>query len=123
MSGARSTRSWPRSKRRWHEWPAVGLAVLFVPGILIPLALLSATGGHSDASGPVRVARPVRVQVVRVPNLVGLMACTAERTARDAGLGVRHVPQSRCDALVISQRPAPGKAVRRHGTLTLRLRG
>jgi hypothetical protein len=112
-----------KSRKRLWTWLVVGLVVLLVPGVLIPLALVTATSGHSGASGPVRVAPPIPVHVVRVPNLVGLKACTAERAARDAGLDVGHVPRSRCDALVIGQRPAAGKGVRRQDTLTLRLRG
>jgi hypothetical protein len=114
----------PPRKRRKRFWIglAFALLVLVVLGIAVPLFLATATSVQSGASGPVRVETPTRVHVVRVPNLVGLKACMAEGAARDAGLSVRHVPQDRCNALVIGQRPAAGNGVRRHGTLTLRLR-
>ena len=42
-----------------------------------------------------------------IPNFVGMKACHAKRIARESLLKVRPFPQSRCDATVVGQRPAP----------------
>ncbi len=114
-----------KSRRRLWIWLAVGLVVFLVLGVGIPVLLAAGVSVHSAANTRVTVTPPRRVSVVTVPNLVGLKACKAERIARHAGLNVHNFPRRRCDALVIDQRPAPGKVVPRHtpeGTVTLRLR-
>jgi hypothetical protein len=111
----------PQTRRR-RVWPWILVAVVFL--VLVPtwLALQSSGSSHSSSASPVRVKPPPRLTV---PNLVGRRACTAERVAVAVGLFVRHVPKSRCKALVIAQRPAPGSVIPRargpHTTVRLRL--
>jgi hypothetical protein len=113
-----------RSRRRLWIWLAVAFAFLVAFGVVIPVVLATATGGHSAAS-PVQVAPPRAIRSATVPNLVGLKACRAARIALRAGLTVRKLPRRRCNAVVLGQRPAPGRIVPRHtpqATVTLRLR-
>ena len=112
----------PQARRR-RVWPWILVAFVLVIFVLSWLALQTLGTTHSSSSPPVRITPAARFHLVRVPDLVGLKACTAARLARDAGLRVRHVPQGRCDAVVVVQMPAPGTALRRHGAVTLRLKG
>lgn len=108
-------------KRLWIGL-AVGLLIVFV--VLPMLALLTLSAGSvsvatSDAPAP--------VHSVVVPNFIGLKACHAERIAQQSLLKVRRFARSRCDAVVIAQRPAPDTLVAwprgAHTVVKLRLRG
>lgn len=110
-------------KRRRRIWPWVVVALFFL--VLLPSWLALQTLGSGQATnGPVRVTPPHPRRRATVPNLVGMRACKAERIALAAGLIVRGVPKSRCDARVIFQQPAPGSIVRAlapRNTVKLRL--
>ena len=112
-------------KRRRRVWPWV-VVFVFIVLLLSWLALQTVGTSHATGGPPIRVTPPhVRVRTT-VPNVVGMRACKAERIALAAGLIVRGVPKSRCNARVISQQPAPGSIVRAlapRNTVKLRLRG
>jgi hypothetical protein len=115
----------PPQKRRRRVWPWVVIACILLVFVLSWLALQTLGSGSvsSHGSRPITATPPGRVTV---PNLVGMKACKAERVALDAGLIVRHVPRSRCNAVVIVQQPAPGTNIRAHSPrniVKLRLRG
>ena len=108
----------PKKSRKWL-WIglAVGLLFLF---IALPALALIGSSSVSTANSP----QPVRSLVIQ--SFVGFKACHAERIALEAGLKIRKVPQNRCNAVVIAQRPLPGTLVpyrqRKRTTVKLRLR-
>ena len=111
----------PQKKRR-RIWPWIVALVLLV--LFLAWTFLQSWGsGQASSTPPVRVQPVAPIQSVRVPDLVGVTACRAERIAVDAGVPVHPVPRSRCHALVIGQTPAAGRVTGRHVTVTLRLRG
>jgi len=106
-------------KRRRRVWPWVVGAVVFLFFFLSWLALqtLGTSGASSAPPGEVHPVRPI--DAVRVPRLVGLKACHAERIARRQGLKVHDVPRRHCNAVVVEQHPHPPAVVPRHAPLTL----
>lgn len=117
----------PPQKRRRRVWPWVVLALfLLLVGLFVTLALSTLGGGSVSSHGaqPRTVLTPARR--LTVPDVVGMKACQAVRVALDAGLIVRHVPRTRCNAVVVAQTPTPGSSVRAQApqdTVKLRLRG
>jgi hypothetical protein len=67
------------------------------------------------------------VRSVVIPNFVGMKACHARRIAVESQLRIRPFPQSRCDAIVVAQLPAPHTLIAgphaAHTVVKLRLRG
>ncbi len=117
----------PKKSRRWI-WVVVGLALAFV--FVAVLGLFTATKVSVQAhvgSPPGRThsvdAPPVRA--VRVPLLVGLKACHAQRIALARGFHLStRLSRNGCkDEVVVHQRPAAHAIVPRHTAVTLRLRG
>lgn len=102
----------PPQKRRRRVWPWILLAVFLVL-FLSWLALQSWGTDHATSAPPVPV-RPQTIRSLRVPDLVGMKACQARRSAVDAGLTVRDLPKQDCKAIVVAQVPAPGALVIRH---------
>jgi hypothetical protein len=114
----------PPKKSRKGLW--IGLAVGLILLLLIALPALALISVGSGSISTVRSPKPVRSLVI--PNFVGLKACHAKRIARESGLEVHPFPRSRCNAVVVAQRPVRGTLVewrrgRPHTTVTLRLRG
>jgi hypothetical protein len=109
----------PKSRKRLWIAVAAVVALFLVFGGMAAFGLLATTsvGGSQPTAAPVESIRPI--QAVRVPVLVGLKACRAERIARRQGLKVRRVPRSRCKAVVVEQHPRPRAVVPRHAPLTL----
>jgi hypothetical protein len=106
-------------KRRRRSWPWIIVALVLVFLSLSWLALQTLGSTHASSAPPVQV-HPVRpIHAVRVPRLVGLKPCRAERIARRQGLKIREIPKSRCSAVVIEQHPRPGAVVPRHAPVTL----
>jgi len=101
----------PPQKSRKRLWIALAACLVFVCVALPTLALVRL------GSEPAHAANPVKV-----PRLVGLKACDAVRVGHLAGLGMLHtVYRSRCDALVVYQKPAAGTYVPLHAPTTIRL--
>lgn len=99
----------PRPKSRKRLWIGLAAGVVLVVVALSTLAL-------------VRVDNSASANVVKVPQFLGVKACDAVRIGHLAGLGMLHTQyKGRCDALVISQRPAAGRYVPLHTPTTLRL--
>jgi hypothetical protein len=113
----------PPKKSRKGLWVALVVVVfLLVFGGMAAFGLFATSSGV-QASPPVKVSGGPLIRKVRVPDLVGLKACDAERVAVHAGLTVRDFPKSRCKAVVVAQMPAAGAIVPRHTPLaTVRLR-
>jgi hypothetical protein len=100
----------PPERSRKRLWIALAACVVLACVALSTLALIR-------VGEPAHAATPVKV-----PRLVGLKACDAVRVGHLAGLGMLHtVYKGRCDALVISQKPAAGTYVALHAPTTLRL--
>jgi hypothetical protein len=98
----------PRDSRK-RLWIGLAAAVVLVVVALSAFAL-------------VRVDDSASANVVKVPHLVGMKVCDAVRIGRLAGLSmIHHQYRGRCNALVISQRPAPARYVPLHTPTTLRL--
>lgn len=116
--GLVSERPPKKSRRRFWIVLAIVVALLLVFGGLAAFGLL-ATTSVSVSEPPVQVQPVQPVSAVRVPHLVGLKACHAERIARRQGLKVRRVPRSRCNAVVVEQHPRPRAVVPRNAPLTL----
>jgi hypothetical protein len=112
----------PKKRRRLWIW-VVATLVLFV---LMMVTLALGTWGTSTVSVSPPV-QPTPVRSVVIPNFIGMKACHALRIARESLLEVRRFPQSRCDAVVVAQRPAPHTLVAgpraAHTVVKLRLRG
>jgi hypothetical protein len=102
----------PPKKSRKRFW-IVFAVCLFVLLVLLALAagglLVTTSVGNSGPAPPVFEGTPIRS--ITVPNLIGRRACKAERIALAAHLVVRGVRRSKCNALVVGQRPAPGSIV------------
>jgi hypothetical protein len=115
-----------KTRKRFWIWVALGLVLgLLLLGVLLGIgavALFATTSVHTSDPAVPRISGLPPIQAARVPNLVGLRACHAERIAVGAGVRVRPVPISRCNALVVGQTPDAGQPIRPNGTLTLRLR-
>jgi hypothetical protein len=113
----------PKKKRRLWIWVLATLAT-FILFVLLMVALALGAWGSTVSVGP--PAPPHRVRSVVIPNFVGMKACHAERIARESLLRVRSFPQSRCNARVIAQGPAPHTLVEwprgAHTVVKLRLR-
>jgi hypothetical protein len=111
----------PKKSRKWL-WIglAVGLVVVF---IALPALALITLGSGSVST--VRSPQPVRSLVIQ--SFVGMKACHAERIAQELRLKVQRIPRSRCNAVVVGQRPLQGTLIpyrrRARTTVTLRLRG
>jgi PASTA domain len=113
----------PQKRRRRWPWVVLALFVLFTLPSWLALQTLGSGSVSIHHSHPLVVAPPRRLTV---PDVVGMKACQAERVLLDAGLMVRHVPRSRCNAAVVVQTPAPGTRVwaqKPRNTVKLRLRG
>ncbi len=112
----------PPKKRRLWIW-VVATISLFVL-IMVWLALATLGTSTVSVSPPVQ---PTPVRSVVIPNFVGMKACHARRIARESLLEVRRFPRSRCDAIVVAQRPAPHTLIAgpraAHTVVKLRLRG
>jgi hypothetical protein len=99
----------PPKKTRRGLWIGLAAGVVLVVVALSTLAL-------------VRVDNSASANVVKVPQFLGVKACDAVRMGRLAGLGmIHHQYKGRCNALVISQKPAAGRYVPLHTPTTLRL--
>lgn len=108
----------PKSRKRLWIVLAILVAVFLLLGGMAAFGLLATTS--VSVSQPPAQVQPIRpIHAVRVPVLVGLKACRAERIARRQGLEVRRVPSSRCNAVVVEQHPRPRAVVPRHAPLTL----
>jgi beta-lactam-binding protein with PASTA domain len=97
----------------WHRkrlWIGLAACLLFACVALGSIALVRI--GSGKAANP-----------VKVPELIGVKACDAVRMGQLAGLAMRHTQYRgrRCDALVVSQKPAAGKYVPLHTPTTIRL--
>jgi hypothetical protein len=112
----------PKKKRRIWIW-VVAVVGFFV--LMMTWLALQTLGASSVSVSPPAQATPVRSVVI--PNFVGMKACHARRIAQESLLRVRKFPQSRCDATVVAQRPAPHTLIAgprtRHTVVKLRLRG
>jgi hypothetical protein len=112
----------PGKKRRLWIW-VVATLVLFVL-VMVWLALGTLGASTVSVSPPVQ---PTPVRSVVIPNFVGMKACHARRIARESLLKVSRFSQSRCDAVVVAQRPAPHTLVAgpraAQTVVKLRLRG
>lgn len=98
----------PRSHKRL--WIGIAAGVVLVVLALSTLALIRVDNGPASAN------------VVKVPQFLGVKACDAVRIGHLAGLSMIHtVYKGRCNALVISQKPAAGRYVPLHTPTTLRL--
>ena len=98
----------PRQSRK-RVWIGLAAALALVIVALSALAL-------------VRVDNSASANVVKVPQFLGVKACDAVRIGHLAGLAMLHTQyKGRCDALVISQKPAAGRYVSLHTPTTLRL--
>jgi hypothetical protein len=109
----------PKKKRRRWIWVAVGLALAFV--FMAVMGLFAAVGvsSHVHASPP---QQPQTVQVVALPNFVGLRACKAVRKAIRTGFDVRipgHEHGYSCGAVVHAEN---SNVKGSHRTVTLWLR-
>jgi len=115
-----------KSRKRFWIVLAVCVVLLVIFSALLAGGLLATTSVQGQAAPPVKVSGIPLIQKVRVPDLVGMKACTAKRVAHDAGLEVQKLPSHSCHAVVVAQMPAPGAIVPRHtplATVKLRLRG
>jgi serine/threonine-protein kinase len=107
---ARAAAATPARRRRRRRpqriVPIVVLVVLLVAAGTAAFAATAATGPR-----------------VRVPNFVGAGKAAAEKTAKDARVGVRsrEVPSDDPAGTVIGQDPAPGTLLGAHRAVTLRL--
>jgi hypothetical protein len=114
----------PRKRRRRWILIVAGLIVLFLVAVVVAIVGLFAAASVSVRTS---VSPPQPTRSFALPNLVGLQACHAERIVHRAGLRIAKIPQSRCNAVVIGQRPAPSRFIpyreRKRTTVTLRLRG
>jgi hypothetical protein len=113
-------------KSRKRFWIVSGCVVLLVTAFVVGGVLVATSRGTSSPAPAVFEGRPIRS--VTVPNLIGLRACKAERVALAAHLiTFTSVPRSRCNDLVVAQKPAPGSIVplwrRPQMQVRLRLRG
>jgi len=118
----------PQPPRKSRKWLWISIAAGVVVFLIVVPVTLGALAVFSTASVSIRTSRaPVPVRSVVIPNLVGLKACHAKRIALESRLRVRTFPKSRCNAVVVSQKPVPGTLVQwPQGALTvvkLRLRG
>ena len=112
-------------KRLWIVLAACLLLLVFFSALRAG-GLLATTSVHVQTAPPVRVSGIPLIRKLRVPDLVGMRACTAKRVALDAGMTVQKFPRHRCHAVVVAQMPAAGAIVPRHTPLAsvkLRLRG
>lgn len=101
----------PPKRNRKRLWIGLAACLVLVCVALPTLALIRV------GSEPAHAANPVKV-----PRLVGLKACDAVRVGHLAGLGMLHtVYRGRCNAVVISQKPAAGTYVPLHAPTTIRL--
>ncbi len=112
----------PPRKSRKRLW--IGLAVCFVlVFVALPALALISVGSGSTST----VQTPETVRSLVIQSFVGFKACHAARIARKAGLEVRKVPNNRCNAVVIAQRPLAGTLIpyhqRKRTRVTLRLQG
>jgi hypothetical protein len=99
-----------RPKSRKRLWIGLATCAALVCVALSTLALI-------QIGRPAQAATPVKV-----PRLVGLKVCDAVRVGHLAGLGMLHtVYKGRCDARVVSQKPAAGTYVALHTPTTIRL--
>jgi hypothetical protein len=112
----------PPKKSRKGLWIGVAVGLLLILIALPALALITVS---SSSISTVKSPEPVRSLVIQ--SFVGMKACQAERAANELGLTVRTVPRSRCNAVVVGQRPLQGTLIpyrrRARTTVTLRLRG
>lgn len=111
----------PPRKSRKGLWIGLAVGVLLVLIGLPALALISVGSGSTST---VKSPKPVRSLVIQ--SFIGMKACRAERAAHELGLTVRTIPRSRCDAVVVGQRPLQGTLIpyrrRARTTVILRLR-
>jgi len=112
----------PRKKRRIWIWVVATLAFFVL--VMVWLALVTLGASSTVSVSPPVQATPVRSVVI--PSFLGMKACHAERIAEESLLRVRKFPRSRCDAIVVAQRPAPHTLIAgprsRHTVVKLRLR-
>jgi hypothetical protein len=112
-----------KSRKRFWIVAAVSVFLLLVFFVVTLTGLALATGGGSNAS--VRVGTPVRIKSVTVPNLIGLDVCKTIRVADRANIAVSAPQGFPCDAVVVSQRPAPRAVVpanAKNAVVTVKLR-
>ena len=96
-----------KSRKRFWIWLTVGFVLIFLLGAAAAGGLLAtATVSVQPVVTP---PAPRTVRSVRVPNLLGLRACHAERIARTMGFSVERFSRARCNAVVIGQTPAGGQ--------------
>ncbi|HMK69013.1 MAG TPA: hypothetical protein VK433_10720 [Stellaceae bacterium] len=112
----------PKKKRRIWIWVVAVLAFFVL--MLMWLALQTVGASTVSVSPP---TQPTPVRSVVIPNFVGMKACHARRIAVESLLRIRPFPRSRCDAIVVAQRPPPHTLIAgrraRHTVVKLRLRG
>jgi hypothetical protein len=113
--------------KKSHKGLWVGLAVVLALLIFVGLPAFALIGVGSGSVSSVSVQAPRPVHSVVIPNFVGMKACRARQIARESLLRVLRFPNSRCNAVVIAQRPAPHTLVAwprgAHTVVKLRLRG
>jgi hypothetical protein len=101
----------PRPRSRKRIWIGLAAGAVLVVVALSTLALVRVGGGSAQPAN-----------VVKVPQFRGVKACDAVRIGHLAGLSMIHtVYKRRCNALVVSQKPAAGSYVPLHTPTTLRL--
>jgi hypothetical protein len=116
----------PAQKSRRRIWPWIVAVLVLLVALFVSWIALQTLGTSSQAnsSPPVQV-RPQRTPSRRVPDLVGMTACQANRAAVEAGLTIHDLPKHSCTAIVVAQMPAAGARVQQHApraVLRLRLR-
>jgi hypothetical protein len=94
----------PPKKSHKRLW--IGLAVgLLIVVVVLPMLALVTLGATSVSVATSDAPTPVRSVVI--PSFIGMKACRALRIAQESRLNVRPFPRSRCEAVVVAQRPAP----------------
>jgi PASTA domain len=117
----------PKKRSRTRFWILLALGIvlgLLLLGIVLGIlgvALFATTSVGTSGPATPRVSGVPAIQSVRVPDLVGMKACAAARSALDAGLRTRRIPSSSCNAVVVAQKPTAGAVAPRHTSVTLRL--
>ena len=101
------------------------ISLMCVTVLMLTWLALATLGASSVSVSPPLQVKPVRSVVI--PNFVGMKACHARRIAQESLLRVRPFPGSRCDAVVVAQRPAPHTLIAgpraAHTVVKFRLRG
>jgi hypothetical protein len=114
----------PPKKSRKGLWIGLGVGLVLV---FVGLPAFALIGVGSGSVSTVNSLQPQPVRSVVIPNFIGMKACHASRIARESLLKVRRFPKSRCNAIVVAQRPTPHSLLQwprgAHTIVKLQLRG